>query len=79
MGKLVNRNVPVAGENIEPDGHPAEEMFEDWTEEIDERADNVWHKGNSSDKEKSKVRNERLKEMDKVVKDDLEDEGKDTN
>lgn len=76
MGKLVNRNVPIAGENIEPDGHPAKEMFNDWSDEMTERADNVWHKNDNS-KMTPEEREKRLKEMNEVVKEDLEDEDKD--
>ena len=56
--------------NIEPNGRPATNEFEEWSDEVSDRADNVFKK----DKKEGPVkdREKRIKEMDEVIKKDLE-------
>ena len=61
MAKVINRDVPIAEENTTLTGQPATNMYDDWSEEMEDRADNVY------DDTKKK-----LKEIDEVVKEDLE-------
>ena len=70
MADVINRGNPIAEENIDPTGRPATNMYDDWSEEMNERADNVY--GNKENTDSEEVRKEKLKEMDEVVKEDLE-------
>ena len=36
MEKIIERNVPIAEENVTLSGQPATNMFEDWSENITE-------------------------------------------
>ena len=50
MDDMINRHDSIAEENIEPNGRPAKNQFEEWI----------------------KNRKKRIKEMDEVIKKDLE-------
>ena len=39
MDDMINRNAPIAEENIDPNGRPAIDKFEEWSEEVSERTD----------------------------------------
>lgn len=69
MTKIIERNVPIAEENETLSGQPAKNMFEDWSEDMTDRADNVFHDDNAPMSEAE--REKRLKEMDKIVKEDI--------
>ena len=66
MDDMINRHDSIAEENIEPNGRPATNEFEEWSDEVSDRADNVFKKDKKEDREK------RIKEMDEVIKKDLE-------
>ena len=67
MDDMINRHDSIAEENIEPNGRPAKDQFEEWSGEVADRADDVFKKdGPIKDREK------RIKEMDEVIKKDLE-------
>lgn len=70
MDDMINRHDSIAKENIEPNGRPATNEFEEWSDEVSDRADNVFKK----DKKEGPVkdREKRIKEMDEVIKKDLE-------
>ena len=70
MDDMINRHDSIAAENIEPNGRPAPNEFEEWSDEVSDRADNVFKK----DKKEGPVkdREKRIKEMDEVIKKDLE-------
>lgn len=70
MDDMINRHDSIAEENIEPNGRPATNEFEEWSDEVSDRADNVFKK----DKKEGSVkdREKRIKEMDEVIKKDLE-------
>ena len=42
MAKVINRDVPIAEENTTLTGQPASNMYDDWSEEMVDRADNVY-------------------------------------
>ena len=42
MAKVINRDVPIAEENTTLTGQPATNMYDDWSEEMEDRADNVY-------------------------------------
>lgn len=69
MAKIIERNVPIAEENETLSGQPAKNMFEDWSEDMTDRADNVFHDDNAPMSEAE--REKRPKEMDKIVKEDI--------
>ena len=69
MAKIIERNVPIAEENETLSGQPAKNMFEDWSEDMTDRAHNVFHDDNAPMSEAE--REKRLKEMDKIVKEDI--------
>lgn len=70
MNDMINRHNSIAEENIDPNGRPATNHFEEWSSEMSERTDNVFKDdtkdGPIADREK------RIKEMDEVIKEDLE-------
>ena len=39
MDDMIYRNDSIAEENIDPNGRPAENKFEEWSEEVSERTD----------------------------------------
>ena len=69
MEKIIERNVPIAEENVTLSGQPATNMFEDWSENITET--DLLHeekdKGLSHKKNPKKL----MKEMDQIVQDDI--------
>lgn len=69
MEKIIERNVPIAEENVTLSGQPATNMFEDWSENITET--DLLHeekdKGLSPKKNPKKL----MKEMDQIVQDDI--------
>ena len=69
MDDMINRHDSIAEENIEPNGRPASNQLGEWSEEVSSRADNVYKDKKHLTK---KEREKRLKEMDEVVKEDLE-------
>lgn len=68
MDDLIYRNNAIAEENIDPHGRPATNEFSEFTEEIYVRTD-LGYKDQEVKSEED--REERLKEMDEVVKEDL--------
>lgn len=69
MDDMIYRNDPIAEENLEPNRHPAKNDFEEWSEEVSERTDT----GYKDPKVKSaKERKKRIREMDEIIKKDLE-------
>lgn len=68
MDDMIYRNESFAEENIDPNGRAATNEFEEFSEEISERTD----LGYKDSKVKSeKERKKRMKEIDKVIKEDL--------
>ena len=70
MDDMINRHDSIAEENIEPNGRPAKNQLEEWSSEVTDRADNVF-KDDTKDGP-IKNRKKRIKEMDEVIKKDLE-------
>ena len=70
MDDMINRHDSIAEENIEPNGRPAKNQFEEWSSEVTDRADNVF-KDDTKDGP-IKNRKKRIKELDEVIKKDLE-------
>lgn len=69
MDDMIYRNNSIAEENIDPNGRPAINKFEEWSEVVSERTD----LGYKDQKVKSeKDREERIKEINEVIKEDLE-------
>lgn len=68
MDDVINRNNTIAEENIDPNGRPALNKYEEWSTEIADRTGNEFHdtvNGPSEDREK------RIREMDEVIEEDL--------
>ena len=70
MDDMINRHDSIAEENIEPNGRPAKDQFEEWSGEVVDRADDVFNNDKKDDPIKD--REKRIKEMDEVIKKDLE-------
>lgn len=70
MDDMINRHDSIAEENIEPNGRPATNEFEEWSGEVADRTDNVFK--NDTKDAPVKDRKKRIKEMDEVIKKDLE-------
>ncbi len=69
---VVERNVPIAEQNIAPDGHPATDMYGDWSSEIEERSD-IPKGGKRQEPASTPEENKkRIKELDEVIKEDLD-------
>lgn len=69
MDDMIYRNDSIAEENIDPNGRPAENKFEEWSEEVSERTD----LGYKEQKVKStKERKKLIKEMDEIIKKEIE-------
>ena len=70
MDDMINRHDSIAEENIEPNGRPAKDQFEEWSGEVADRADDVF----KNDKKDGPIkdREKRIKEMDEVIKKDLD-------
>lgn len=70
MNDMINRHNSIAEENIDPNGRPATNQFDEWSSEMSDRTDNVYkdneQNGPISDRAK------RIKEMEEVIKKDLE-------
>ena len=63
MDDMIYRNDSIAEENIDPNGRPAENKFEEWSEEVSERTDPGYKdKKIKSAKERKKL----IREMDEV-------------
>ncbi len=69
MTKIINRDVPIAEENETLSGEPSTNMFEDWSERMTDRADNVFHKSEIPENEEE--RKKRLQEMNQIVEKDI--------
>lgn len=69
MDDMIYRNNSIAEENIDPNGRPAINKFEEWSEEVSERTD-LGYKDQKIKSEKD--REERIKEINEVIKEDLE-------
>ena len=68
MDDMIYRNNSIAEENIDPNGPPAKNGFEEWSEGVVERTD----LGYKDEKVKSAQKRKKLiKEMDKIIKEDL--------
>ena len=68
MDDMIYRNDSIAEENIDPNGRPAKNKFEEWSEEVSERTDlGCKDKKVKSAKERKKL----IREMDEVIKEDL--------
>lgn len=72
MAKVINRDVPIAEENTTLTGQPATNMYDDWSEEMEDRADNVYDDTKKKSAGNKKSKEKKLKEIDEVVKEDLE-------
>lgn len=72
MEKINQNDERLAKEvNYEYSGTPAKEEFSEWSEEVEERADNPYHKGEKKHSESEAEREKKLKEMDEIVKEDI--------
>lgn len=69
MDDMIYRHNSIAEENIDPHGRPAKNAFGEWSEEISARTD-LGYK--DTKKMSAKVRQKRIKEMEEIVKKDLE-------
>ncbi|WP_018667623.1 hypothetical protein [Bacteroides gallinarum] len=68
MDDMIYRNDSIAEENIDPNGRPAKNEFEEWSEEVTERTD----LGYKNKKVKSaRKRKKLIKEMDEIIKEEL--------
>ncbi|EGF52108.1 hypothetical protein [Bacteroides fluxus] len=69
MDDMIYRNDPIAEENLNPDGHPAKNDLEEWSEEVSERTDTGYK---DQEVKSAKERKKRIREMDEIIKKDLE-------
>ena len=49
MDDMINRHDSIAEENIEPNGRPAKDQFEEWSGEVVDRADDVFNNDKKDD------------------------------
>ena len=69
MAKIIERNVPIAEENVTLSGQPATNMFEDWSENITET--DLLHEEHARIVSPKKNPQKLMKEMDQIVQDDI--------
>ncbi len=69
MDDMIYRNDPIAEENLNLDGHPAKNDFEEWSEKVSERTDTGYK---NQEVKTAKERKKRIREMDEIIKKDLE-------
>lgn len=62
---LSQKRIPLTGQ-------PATNMYDDWSEEMEDRADNVYDDTKKKSAGNKKSKEKKLKEIDEVVKEDLE-------
>lgn len=69
MNDMINRHNSIAEENIDPNGRPATNEFEEWSIEIVDRTDDVY----KNDPQDGPIddRQKRIDEMEEVIKEDL--------
>lgn len=72
MDDVINRGDPIAEQNTNLDGRPASDMYSNWSEDMEDRADNVYGKKKKKSPDSAKTRAEKLKEIDEAIKKDLE-------
>lgn len=72
MDDVINRGNPIAEENSNLDGHPASDMYGNWSDAMENRTGNEYAHGKKKSHDSAKVRKEKLKEIDEVIKKDLE-------
>ena len=70
MDNVVNRNVPIADENIDPNGRPGKNKFGNWSDSV---SATIHHPEEDVTKLTPEERAKRLKEMEEIVKNDIED------
>lgn len=65
MDDMIYRNDSIAEENIDPNGRPAKNEFEEWSEDVSERT-SIGYKDKKvkSAKERKKL----IEEMDEIIK-----------
>lgn len=71
MAKVIERNVPIAEENVSLSGQPATNMYEDFSEEMAERAEIPSYGKKNEPQHTEKDQAKRLKEMEKIVEEDI--------
>lgn len=69
MDDVVNRGVPFADENVEPNGRPAKNQFGNWSSGVSETLHDT---PDDISKLSLEEREKRLREMEEIVKKDLE-------
>lgn len=69
MDDMIYRHNSIAEENIDPHGRPAKNKFGEWSEEMSKRT-SLGYK--DPKKMSDKVRQRRIKEMEEIIKKDLE-------
>ena len=69
MEKIIERNVPIAEENVTLSGQPATNMFEDWSENITET--DLLHEEKDKGLYPKKNPKKLMKEMNQIVQDDI--------
>ena len=68
MDDVIYRNDSIAEENIDPNGRPAKNEFEEWSEDVSERT-SIGYKDKKvkSAKERKKL----IEEMDEIIKKEI--------
>ena len=68
MDDMIYRNDSIAEENIDPNGRPAKNAFEEWSEDVSERT-SIGYKDKKvkSAKERKKL----IEEMDEIIKKEI--------
>ena len=68
MDDMIYRNDSIAEENIDPNGRPAKNEFEEWSEDVSERTSIGYKDKNvTSAKERKKL----IEEMDEIIKKEI--------
>lgn len=72
MAKIIERNVPIAEENITLSGEPATNKFDDWSEEVADRTDDSYKSLGKKGKKSAETKKKIIKNLDELIKEKIE-------
>ncbi|MEG2332617.1 MAG: hypothetical protein RSB62_10015 [Bacteroides sp.] len=69
MDNVVDRNVPIADENIDPNGRPAKNKFGNWSDGVSKT---IHDPADDPENLTPEEREKRIKEMEEIIKKEIE-------
>lgn len=72
MDDVINRGNPIAEQNTNLNGRPAKGMFDNWKEEVQNWGESSPDDSKDEPADSPEVREKKIKEMEEIIKKDLE-------